>query len=199
MSETHVRQMICQTVTVVLLKEMNLRNDVFPHTNVYFNVNVVCKNRRYSCVYKDIVNFKGMCAWNNHYCWPGNCGANGLTQDCACAPYFRKVSTPGAAINSGETTCQPTQTPSIFTCDTVTGGRNGDRKRAMSLTASTACEHLQDMYGNFQPSIMEFDMVSDLTIDITSIARPAFIAESYFGISDSTIRINHMTVNSKYL
>jgi len=140
-----------------------------------------------------------MCAWNNHYCWPGNCGANGLTKDCTCAPGFRKVSIPGATIHSGETTCQPTQTPSLFTCDTVVDGPNGERKRAMSSVASTACEHLQDMYGNFHPSVMAFDMASDFTIDITSIAKQAFIAESYFGISDSKIRINHMTVNSMFL
>ena len=140
-----------------------------------------------------------MCAWNNHYCWPGNCGANNLTQDCTCAPGFRNVSITGAAINSGETTCQPTQTPSILTCDTVAVGPNGEKKRAMSSAASTACEHLKDMYGNFQPSVIEFDMSSDLIIDVTDIPKPAIIVESNFGISDSTIRIKHMTTSGKNL
>jgi len=137
-----------------------------------------------------------MCAWNNHYCWPGSCRSNGLTQDCTCASGFRKVSIHGAAINSGETTCQPTLKPTILTCDTVTVGPNGEKKRAMSSAASTACAYLQDMYGNFQPSVMEFDMTSDFTIDtVNNITKPAFIKVSNFGISDSTIRINHMTVN----
>jgi len=140
-----------------------------------------------------------MCAWNNHYCWPGNCGSNGLTQHCTCASGFNNVSTYGATINSGETSCQPTQKPSILTCDTVAVGPNGEKKRAMSSEASTACENLQDMYGNFQPSVMEFDMASDLIIDVSSILKPAFIVESNFGISDSTIRIKHMTVNGKQL
>ena len=101
----------------------------------------------------------------------------------------------GPEIDSGNTTCQPTQTPTILQCDTVAVGPNGEKKRAMSSEASTACEHLQDMYGNFQPSAMEFDMASDFVIDITRITKPAFIVESNFGISDSTIRINHIAIN----
>jgi len=135
-----------------------------------------------------------MCAWNNHYCWPGTCGTKNLTQDCICAPGFNKVSIDGAAIDSGNTTCQPTQKPSILTCDTVAVGPNGEKKRAMSSAASTACDYLQDMYGNFQPSVMEFHMASDFIINVTSISKPAFIVESNFGISDSTISINHMAV-----
>jgi len=139
----------------------------------------------------------GMCAWNNHYCWPGSCGAYNLTQDCTCAPGFRKVSNPGATINSGETTCQPTQTPSILTCDTVAIGPRGEKKRAMSSNASTACEHLQDMYGSFQPSVLEFHMASDFIINVTHVLKPAIIVESNFGISDSTIHVKHMTVSGE--
>ena len=134
-----------------------------------------------------------MCAWNNHYCWPGNCGSDGLTQDCTCATGFNKVSINGATIHSGNTTCQPTQKPSILTCDTVAVGPNGEKKRAMSSAVSTACDYLQDMYGNFQPSVMEFDMASDFIIDVTSISKPAFIVESNFGISDSTVSIKRIT------
>jgi len=105
------------------------------------------------------------------------------------------VSILGPEIDSGNTTCQPTHTPTILQCDTVAVGPNGEKKRAMSSAASTACENLQDMYGNFQPSAMEFDMASDFVIDITSITKPAFIVESNFGISDSTIRINHIAIN----
>jgi len=139
-----------------------------------------------------------MCAWNNHYCWPGNCGSDGLTQDCTCAPGFNKESIFGASIDSGNTICQPTQKPSILTCNTVAVGPNGQKKRAMSSAASTACENLQDMYGNFHPSVMEFHMTSDLIIDVTSISKPAFIVESNFGISDSTVSLNRMTVNGMY-
>ena len=136
-----------------------------------------------------------MCTWNNHYCWPGTCGADGLTKDCMCAPGFSKVSVYGADVHSGNTTCQPTQKPSIVTCDTVAFVPNGKKKRAMSSTNSSECEYLQDMYGNFQPSVMKFHMASKLTIDITSITKPDFIEETNFGISDSTIRIKHMAVN----
>ena len=141
-----------------------------------------------------------MCAWNNHYCWPGTCGSNGLTQDCTCAPGFNTISILGAAINSGNTTCQTTQTPSILTCDTVAVGPKGEKKRSMSSAASTACEHLQDMYGNFQPSVMEFTMASEFTITISNATRPAFIVESSFGVSDSTIHVIKSSIDGmKYL
>jgi len=71
----------------------------------------------------------------------------------------------------------------------------GLKKRAMSLQASTACEYLQDMYGNFQPSVMGFDMASEFIIGATNVLKPAFIVESNFGVSDSSIRITHMAMN----
>jgi len=143
---------------------------------------------------------QGLCAWNNHYGWPGNCGADGLTQDCTCAAGFNKVSIYGTAIDSGNTTCQPTHTPTILTCDTVAVGSKGEKKRAMSSAASTACNHLQDMYGNFQPSMMEFTMASEFTMSISNATRPAFILESNFGVSDSTIHVIKSSIDGmKYL
>jgi len=139
----------------------------------------------------------GMCAWNNHYCWPGHCGSDGLTQDCVCAAGFTRVLIHGAAIDSGNTTCQPTRTPTILTCDTVAVGPSGEKKRALSSAASTACENLQDMYGNFQPLMMQFSMTSFFTTYLTSTSKPAFITESKFGITDSTIYIKHRRLNGK--
>ena len=103
----------------------------------------------------------------------------------------------GPDINSGNTTCQPTHKPSIQTCDAEVIGPNDNKKRAVSIGASTTCENLQDMYGNFQPTVMRFNMVSDLVIDATSSIKPAFIVESNFGISDSSIRINKLAVDGK--
>ena len=140
-----------------------------------------------------------MCAWNNHYCWPGTCGADGLTQDCTCAPGFRKVTLYGANINEGETTCQLLKKPSIDTCDTVAFGPNGEKNRANGVEDSSACDNLQDMYGNFQPSEMQFDMASDYHIDVSNITKPKFIIESNFGISDSTIRLKHMAAGGMIL
>jgi len=139
----------------------------------------------------------GMCAWNNHYCWPGNCGSDGLTQDCVCDAGFRRVLIDGAAIYSGNTTCQPTQTPTILTCDTVAVGPNGEKKRAMSSATPFTCANLQDMYGNFQPYMMQFNMTSNSTTYVASTSKPAFIIASNFGISDSTIYIKHRRVNGK--
>ncbi|XP_052790278.1 uncharacterized protein LOC128224473 isoform X2 [Mya arenaria] len=134
-----------------------------------------------------------MCSWNNHYCWPGSCSGHGLTKDCTCATEFRKTST------AGETSCQPTKAPSISTCDTVAIGPNGEMKRAMSSTSSSACQFLQDMYGNYQPSVMQFDLDTDYSINISSSSRPSFIVEQNFGITDTTIYIKHQSVSGAFV
>ena len=43
--------------------------------------------------------FAELCAWNNHYCWPGTCG-DGIVKNCQCASGFQRTSTPT------ETSCQ---------------------------------------------------------------------------------------------
>jgi len=139
-----------------------------------------------------------LCTWNNHYCWPGNCSANGLTQSCSCAPGFAKVSISGPSIDSGNTTCQPTQRLTLLTCDTKAVGPNGERHCAMSVTASTACENLQDMYGNFQPSLVVFRMASEFNIGIENVTKPAFIFESKFGITDTLVRIERKDLKGKH-
>ena len=43
--------------------------------------------------------FSGMCAWDNHYCWPGRCNDE-LLRNCMCQQGFDLIS------NSTETSCQ---------------------------------------------------------------------------------------------
>ena len=40
-----------------------------------------------------------MCAWNNHYCWPGSC-SDELVRNCVCSHGFSAIHT------SAETSCQ---------------------------------------------------------------------------------------------
>ncbi|KAH3799499.1 hypothetical protein DPMN_153109 [Dreissena polymorpha] len=135
-----------------------------------------------------------MCAWNNHYCWPGTCSTTNLTKDCECAAGFvRKSTVDYSSINAGETTCQPNTLPDILTCDTVAVGPNGEKKRAMTTSNSMACQYLADMYGYYQPSTMEFKMSSEFSVNI-SLSKPPFIAEETFGISDTTITIKVQAV-----
>jgi len=101
----------------------------------------------------------------------------------------------GTTTDSGETTCQPTKTPTILLCDTVAVGPNGERKHVASSNSSTKCENLQELYGNFRPSLVQFRMVSEFVVDITNASKPNFIVESKFGITDSLIRIKHMKRN----
>ena len=68
-------------------------------------------------------------------------------------------------------------------------GPNGEKKRTMSNETSTACEYLQDMYGNYQLSTFEFKMATYLTVNVTNMTKPSFIVESNFGITDVTIHI----------
>ncbi|XP_052789886.1 uncharacterized protein LOC128224179 [Mya arenaria] len=132
-----------------------------------------------------------MCSWNNHYCWPGSC-RNGLTKDCLCAAGFSIVS------DSWETSCQPTKKPSILTCDTVVIGPNGEKKRAMSSSSSTACQYLQDMYGNYQPTTVKFDLSSEYTIYIPYSSHPSHIAEERFGITDATVYMQRQSVSGSF-
>ncbi|XP_053392349.1 uncharacterized protein LOC128555022 [Mercenaria mercenaria] len=129
-----------------------------------------------------------MCAWNNHYCWPGYC-PDELTKGCSCAPGFRKIQ------SSNETSCQPIKPPSILTCNTVAVGPNGERKQAMSSGNSTACQYLTNMYGNFQVSSFQFHMSAEFTVDIAGYTRPRFIKESNFGITDTTINMIKTSVS----
>ncbi|XP_052788825.1 uncharacterized protein LOC128223590 [Mya arenaria] len=129
-----------------------------------------------------------MCSWNNHYCWPGSC-RNGLTKDCSCAAGFTSVS------NYVETSCQPIQKPSILTCDTVAIGPNGEKKTAMSSSNSTECQYLQDIYGNYQPTIMQYDLSTEYIIDISSYSRPSYIVEQNFGITDATVYMQRQSVS----
>ncbi|XP_052789246.1 uncharacterized protein LOC128223857 [Mya arenaria] len=155
--------------------------------------NVYCKeckdNNVFFKLYNEDKECQRMCSWNNHYCWPGSC-RNGLTKDCSCAAGFSIVS------DSWETSCQPTKKPSILTCDTVVIGPNGEKKRAMSSSSSTACQDLQDMYGNYQPTTVKFDLSSEYTIYIPSyLSRPSYIVEERFGITDVTVYMQRQSVS----
>ncbi|XP_052789244.1 uncharacterized protein LOC128223855, partial [Mya arenaria] len=164
--------------------------------NCTASYNVICKECNDDNVFFKRYNrdkeCQRMCSWNNHYCWPGSCSAGGLKKDCTCATGLRKIST------DGETSCQPTKAPSILICDTVAIGPNGEKKRAMSSTSSTACQYLQDMYGNYQPSVLEFGLVTAYTIYISRSSRPSFIVEQNFGITDTTIYIKRQSVSGAF-
>ncbi|XP_052788796.1 uncharacterized protein LOC128223559 [Mya arenaria] len=160
----------CTTVSNVNCKECNDDNIFFKR----YNGDKECQR---------------MCSWNNHYCWPGSCNKDGLTKDCTCAAGFNSV------VKSGETSCQPTKKPSILKCDTVAFGPNGEKKRAMSSSSLTACQYLQDMYGNYQPTTMQFDFNTEYTIEISSDLASLFIVEQNFGITDTTVYIQRQSVS----
>lgn len=131
-----------------------------------------------------------LCAHNNHYCWPGTCGDE-LTENCQCANGFSRVLSVDA-----ETSCQPMQTPSVLSCDTVIYGPNGEKKTAISQSQSTACEFLRDMYGNFQPKNFTARMVSAFIINMSSVSgRPQYIFEEQFGVTDTTIHVTQKDIS----
>lgn len=133
-----------------------------------------------------------MCSWNGHYCWPGTC-AGDLTKGCTCASDFTVTRT------GNETSCQPTKSPSILTCDsTISIGNNGDKKQALSNGSSTICNSLRDVYGNLQPSSLEYNFLAEFTIDYSNFSKPDFIKESNIGVTDATIYFIHKPIIGKY-
>ncbi|KAH3795436.1 hypothetical protein DPMN_148986 [Dreissena polymorpha] len=140
-----------------------------------------------------------MCAWNIHFCWPGFC-TGGLTENCVCANGFIKRSTiDDSSLNAGETTCQPNTQPKILMCDTVAMGPNGEKKRAININASNACEHMIDMFGNFKPVRMVFIMESEFLVKSSLFPpRPNFILEENFGITDTTINAKAKSTTGLY-
>ncbi|KAH3774472.1 hypothetical protein DPMN_175854 [Dreissena polymorpha] len=140
----------------------------------------------------------GMCAWNNHYCWPGICGDE-LAEKCVCAPGFTKRYKEDVGdINAGETSCQldGKTLPDLLTCNTVAVGVNGEKKRALSPGTSTSCPFLQDMYGNFRPEKMEIEFTSEFTVTYAS-SRPPFIKEENFGISDALVKLKLKAISER--
>ncbi|XP_053380183.1 uncharacterized protein LOC123553221 [Mercenaria mercenaria] len=129
-----------------------------------------------------------MCAWNNHFCWPGRC-IDQLTTTCTCAAGFRKVAT------SGETSCQPTKAPSIVTCHTRLVGQNGADKKTKGYGDVQACSHLKDMYGNFQPAFFQFVMWTTYNVSATNYPMPSYIAEYKLGVADTTVHVKKNFVN----
>lgn len=141
-----------------------------------------------------------MCAWNRHYCWPGTCGEE-LTQNCRCAEGFRLdlAADQSGVTDSGSTKCQPTKQPTILDCTTIFYIPNGQRKQFMSNTFSTACEHQQDVFGNFKPINIEFKMASDFTVKTINFTRPRYITAEKFGITDTTLYVEKTSVSGKNL
>ncbi|KAL4218489.1 hypothetical protein ACF0H5_023223 [Mactra antiquata] len=129
-----------------------------------------------------------MCSHQNDYCWPGTCGSE-LTKNCQCARNFTRV------LTASQTTCQPNIPPEIQTCGTVVTGPNGERVQALSSSSSTECKNLQDMYGNFQPVQLTFDMVSSFTLPKPNDAKPRFIKEHNFGVTDTNVYIEKISVS----
>ncbi|XP_052804686.1 uncharacterized protein LOC128234468 [Mya arenaria] len=161
------------------------------------STDVYCKqcNDLFFKLYNSNKECQRMCAWNNHYCWPGTCGSDGLTMHCVCSEGFRKVSVNGEEMDSGETTCQPNEPPRIRKCDAVVIGPNGEYKTTRDLTDPSECKELRNIYGHFQPTMLQFDYIAEYTMYIFKYMKPAFIAEFNFGITDTTIYINKQSVS----
>jgi len=64
-----------------------------------------------------------------------------------------------------------------------------NQKRALSTSSSSACVHLQDIYGNFQLTLIKFNMTAEFAVDTANIPKPNFVVEAQFGISDSSVYI----------
>ncbi|XP_060585850.1 uncharacterized protein LOC132741646 isoform X2 [Ruditapes philippinarum] len=130
-----------------------------------------------------------MCAWNNHYCWPGSC-SNDLTSGCICAPDFKRIQT------STETTCHPTKLPSFLLCNTIFIGTHGQSKRAnTNKDGIQNCSSIEDTYGNFQLSLLQYELKTEFKILISGYNQPSYIRNYKFGVTDITINVNKNAAN----
>ncbi|XP_060577192.1 uncharacterized protein LOC132734467 isoform X2 [Ruditapes philippinarum] len=130
-----------------------------------------------------------MCAWNNHYCWPGSC-SNDLTSGCICAPGFKRIQT------SSETTCHPTKLPSFLLCNTIFIGTHGQSKRAKTNKDGIQnCSSIKDTYGNFQLSLLQYELKTELKIHISGYNQPGYIRNYKFGVTDISINVNKIAAN----
>jgi hypothetical protein len=136
--------------------------------------------------------FQGMCAWNNHYCWPGSC-SNDLTSGCICAPGFKRIQT------STETTCHPTKSPSFLLCNTIFIGTHGQSKRAKTNKYGYQnCSSIEDTYGNFQLSLLQYELKTEFQILISGYNQPSYIRNYKFGVTDISINVNKIAANGEF-
>ncbi|WAR30910.1 C209E-like protein, partial [Mya arenaria] len=126
-----------------------------------------------------------MCSFDTHKCWPGSCGADGLTSECQCHAGFKEIRT------SAETKCKLTTQPSIEKCLTSFRGVNGELKQ----TATGICSDHSDIYGNYQPVNISVNVAADFTvpINLTRYDRPDFIEEERFGVVDFLVTVQKKT------
>ncbi|XP_052250926.1 uncharacterized protein LOC127858080 [Dreissena polymorpha] len=168
--------------------------------------NVVC----HECVEGDVI-FKTwndkkecqrMCAWRNHYCWPGTCGTSGLTKNCQCIGGFVKLYVEDySSVYAGETKCQLNTTPDILICDMEAIGPSDGKNQTRSTSATTTCKFLADMYGNYRPMTMVFNMTAEFAVDVTEFnaIRPSFVKEEKFGITDTSVKVKLQNLTGLYL
>lgn len=140
-----------------------------------------------------IFNHLGKCSWNEEFCWPGT-NYEYSNWQCRCAEGFSSHYTQSEKLK-----CKPRKLPTILDCRTKFYIPNGKQRQAGSKTVSTACEHLQDVYGNFKPTHIEFKMASEFTIDVSSYSsiRPQHITMEKFGISDTTLNVEKKYVSGR--
>ena len=89
---------------------------------------------------------------------------------------------------------EPSNVPSLLTCDTTITGRNGEKKR----TTVSACNDLTDFYGNYQPVLLTFKLLAEFKVVISSSLQSAFIHESHFGVTDATVHIRKESVQGNF-
>ena len=134
--------------------------------------------------------FTGLCAPDNHLCWPGTCGES-LTKNCQCLDGFTPKQT------ALETSCQLVKKPSLNKHTLIIMGYDGET-RSYNSTPAPIHDRV-DMYGNFQPTSMLFDMSVEFFINVTNITMPTFISESNFGITDVVLNVKKTFVSGMYI
>ena len=68
---------------------------------------------------------------------------------------------------------------------------NGEARQ----TEAGSCQTLKDLFGNFLPTWLSFQMMSEFTINNTAwVSRPRYISEENFGITDTSVSTKLVTI-----
>ncbi|XP_076453311.1 uncharacterized protein LOC143288575 [Babylonia areolata] len=158
--------------------------DCFPEGNKEFIHTIGSE----SCTVRIIV--KGVCSWNPHHCWPGDCAPN-LAYNCQCRDGFFKYSitdyTYGDENLLFKKRCRWNTKPDLNTCRVSVTDSQGHSTSSTHAGPKTDCSSQQDEYVNTQPAKLSFVLKSDFQKDFGSYV--SYVSETKIGIVGANISV----------
>ncbi|CAC5378371.1 unnamed protein product [Mytilus coruscus] len=128
------------------------------------------------------------CSWEDRWCWPGTCNGD-LASGCTCSSGFRTDK------DSTSAKCQPEIKPSIESC--LTKAIAADGTEVVSNIGTSNCSEQKNFYGRNQVNHFLVDLNFKFTINVNKSARPPFVANELFGITDVDVVLETISVTGR--